>query len=76
MADECQEILDDLERFLDGECEADVEHLIATHLGDCPPCMDRSDFERRLRALIADSCRVRAPREVIERVRVRLGQLA
>lgn len=76
MYDECQEILDDLERYLDGECVADVEHLIATHLGDCPPCMDRSDFERRLRALIADSCRVRAPVEVIDRVKVRLAQLS
>lgn len=75
MSDQCEEILEDLQRYLDGECAVDVEHLIAIHLRDCLPCMERSDFERRLRALIADSCRVRAPAAVIERVQIRLAEL-
>ena len=76
MTDECHQILSDLAIYLDGECPADVEHLVTAHLTDCPPCMDRADFERRLRAMLARSCKQRAPEDVIQRVRARLSDLA
>ncbi len=76
MADECREILRDLAQYLDGECTVEAEHLVTRHLIDCPPCMDRADFERQLRSLLARSCRVHAPEDVLARVRARLSRLA
>jgi mycothiol system anti-sigma-R factor len=72
MADGCREVLDDLERYLDGECPDQLEAVIAEHLADCPPCLSRSDFERALRDLVARQCRDTAPSSLLDRV---LGEL-
>ena len=66
--DECREVLDNLERYLDGECPADLEAVVAEHLSDCPPCLHRSDFERALSSLIARHCRDTAPAGLLDRV--------
>lgn len=76
MSHECQQILKDLALYLDGECDPAVEHTITQHLTGCPPCMERSDFERTLRAMLARSCHERAPQAVLDRVRARLAKLA
>ena len=70
---ECHEVLEDLERYLDGECPEQFEAAVARHLADCHPCLTRSDFERALRALIARHCRATAPPGLLERVVARLG---
>jgi len=72
MADSCREVLDDLERYLDGECSGQLSAVIADHLADCPPCLSRSDFERALRDLVARHCRDTAPADLLERVRSQL----
>lgn len=68
MTDDCLEVLDDIERYLDGECPADVAAVISRHLADCSPCLYRSDFERSLRALVARNCRDQAPPGLLDRV--------
>lgn len=72
MAERCREVLDDLERYLDGECPDRVEVVIAEHLADCPPCLHRSDFERALRDIVARNCRDAAPSGLLDSV---MGQL-
>lgn len=72
MNDDCHEVLQRLERYLDGECPPDLEMVVAAHLQDCPPCLGRSDFERRLRAMIARKCKDAAPEGLIDRVAERL----
>ena len=72
MADGCREVLDDLERYIDGECPDRLARVIADHLADCPPCLSRSDFERALRDLVASKCRDTAPADLVERVRSQL----
>lgn len=64
----CRDVLEDLERYVDGECPDQFEAMIARHLADCPPCLSRSDFERALRALIARHCREAAPADLLNRV--------
>lgn len=64
----CDEVLETLERYLDGECPDDIEGTVRNHLGDCPPCLDRADFERDLRALIASKCRESAPNGLADRI--------
>ena len=74
MSEPCQQILRDLEAYLDGELEVSLEQVVATHLSDCPPCMHRADFERRLRQLVARACTARAPEVTLARVRQRLAE--
>jgi anti-sigma factor (TIGR02949 family) len=64
----CRDALDDLERYLDHECGPELEAAIRTHLGDCPPCLDRAGFERELRAIVARCCRDAAPSGLLDRV--------
>ncbi len=68
MADGCREVLDDLERYLDGECPSQLAAVITRHLADCDPCLSRSDFERSLRAIVARHCREAAPSDLLDRV--------
>jgi mycothiol system anti-sigma-R factor len=68
----CQEALDELERFLDGELPDPSVGRIEAHLADCHPCMDRASFEEQLRALVKRGCADSAPPELVERIRVGL----
>lgn len=68
MHPDCQEVLADLETYLDRECPEQLESAIARHLADCEPCLNRSDFERSLRALVARHCRDAAPAGLLNRV--------
>lgn len=68
MKDECRDALDELELYLDDECGPDLEAAIREHLGDCPPCLDRADFERDLRAIVATHCKDAAPSGLLDRV--------
>jgi anti-sigma factor (TIGR02949 family) len=69
---DCEEVLRSIERFLDGELSEDVRADVAEHLGRCGPCMDRAEFRRRLKALLASRCRSEAPEELFARVRALL----
>lgn len=68
MKSSCQEVLEELDTFLDNECGEDLAASVRKHLGDCPPCMDRADFERALRDLIASKCRDAAPSGLVDRI--------
>jgi mycothiol system anti-sigma-R factor len=72
MSDDCAKVIRELELYLDGETVDSVEALIARHLDECPPCLDRAEFERRLRAIIADKCTDCAPAYLHERIVIRL----
>jgi mycothiol system anti-sigma-R factor len=72
MNEDCREVLDRLEIYLDGETQVDLEVAIQHHLQDCLPCLDRAEFERELRALVAAKCRDCAPPGLLTRVRIRL----
>jgi anti-sigma factor (TIGR02949 family) len=68
MGEECRKALARLQVYLDGECETALEVAISRHLEDCPPCLDRADFEREVRAIIARKCRMTAPQGLVDRV--------
>lgn len=70
----CREILDSLRTYLDGEQPGDLDGVIAEHLEACPPCLERADFERELKALIARTCRDEAPPGLADSVIARLGR--
>jgi anti-sigma factor (TIGR02949 family) len=68
---DCEEVLRDLEAFLDGELPSDRAAVIGDHLSTCSPCLDRGDFRRRLRVIVSEKCRpaVDLPPHLIDRVR-------
>ena len=68
---DCDEVLRDLEAFLDGELPADRAAVVGEHLEACSPCLGRSDFRLQLRVIVAQKCRGAAelPPRLEERVR-------
>lgn len=68
MHENCRKILGELQTFLDGECPDDFERLVVEHLHDCAPCLERAEFERELRLIVARKCREPAPDGLFERV--------
>lgn len=68
MKERCRDMLDELDTYLDGECGEGLEEKVREHLEDCPPCLDRADFLRELRSLIAAKCREPAPSGLLDRV--------
>ena len=72
-SEECQQALERLEAFLDGELADDDVGRVADHLTACYPCTDRVTFESELRALIQRSCADTAPPDLVDRIRTRLA---
>ncbi len=70
--DPCREIVAELQAFLDGELDGELEQVVGFHIADCPPCLGRADFERDLRAVVATRCRDAAPSGLLDRVVARL----
>jgi mycothiol system anti-sigma-R factor len=68
--DDCTETLREIERFLDGETSVSVGETIERHLSDCSPCMERAEFRRSLKAMLAAKCRGgdEVPQELRERI--------
>jgi anti-sigma factor (TIGR02949 family) len=53
---DCDEVLREVEAFLDHELSEDRREFIAVHLRTCSPCAKRADFQQRLRAIVARKC--------------------
>lgn len=69
---DCDEVLERLDRYLDGECPQDLEVIVRAHLDECSPCLDRADFQRKLRVLIASKCKDAAPSGLLDRIIMQL----
>lgn len=72
-AADCQEALDELERFLDGELPEGEVDRVRAHLSACYPCTDRASFEEQLRAIVRRGCTDAAPPDLVERIRAGLA---
>lgn len=53
---ECEQTLREIERWLDGECDASVKVDVQSHLSGCNPCMQRVEFRRRLKVVVQTKC--------------------
>jgi mycothiol system anti-sigma-R factor len=71
---ECQEALDTLYHFLDGELTEDRRHQIQHHLDECSPCLEAFDFEAELKMVIARRCREAVPEALRVRIAILLEQ--
>ncbi|WP_136192838.1 MULTISPECIES: mycothiol system anti-sigma-R factor [Actinomyces] len=69
----CSEARAHLERFLDHECDRDLEARLAEHVASCEHCSRQADAEKHLRELVRSRCAEQAPPALRARV---LGYLS
>ena len=74
--DDCEEALDKLHRFLDGELDEAHVETISAHLAQCYPCAERKHFEEQLRAIVRERCVEKAPQSLYVRIHGYLSQQA
>jgi mycothiol system anti-sigma-R factor len=65
----CDETLETLYHYLDGELTDERRTLIASHLDRCVYCGEAAHFEAELRVVIADCARARVPEPLLARIR-------
>lgn len=64
----CQEALEELYVFLDGEMTVEKREHIRVHLDDCNPCLEHYDFEAELRIVISKKCREAVPQSLKDKI--------
>jgi anti-sigma factor (TIGR02949 family) len=65
----CEEVIGKLLEYLDRELDAAAEPAVERHLETCRGCFSRAEFERRLRARVAETGDVKAPESLRRRMR-------
>lgn len=68
---DCNDALQTLYHYLDGELTPERRAAIQRHLDQCSPCLNAFDFEAELKVVIARSCRDQVP----ESLRLRVAEL-
>ncbi|MEV0898750.1 mycothiol system anti-sigma-R factor [Actinoplanes sp. NPDC049802] len=73
---DCSTVLDEVYLYLDLECSEDRRRLIQKHLDECAGCLREFGIEHDVKALVSRCCGdERAPAELRDRLRHKLGQL-
>jgi mycothiol system anti-sigma-R factor len=73
---DCGIVLSEVYLYLDLECSEERRSLIQKHLDDCSGCLREYGIEHEVKALVARCCGDEtAPKELRERLRVKLDQL-
>ncbi len=65
---DCDDTIERLYRYLDGELTDDRRANIKRHLDECAPCLGAFDFEAELRVVISSRCKDHVPDSLRERV--------
>ena len=71
---DCEETIERLYIYLDGELTDERRVEIKRHLDDCSPCLGAYDFEVELRRVISMKCRDHVPESLLARVRQALAE--
>jgi mycothiol system anti-sigma-R factor len=64
----CDETIERLYFYLDGELTEERRVEITRHLDLCGPCVDAFGFEAELRKVIANRCKDHVPETLLDRV--------
>jgi len=65
---DCNDTIERLYHYLDGELTDERRLEIKHHLDECSPCLDAFDFEAELRSVIANRCKDHVPDALRQRV--------
>lgn len=71
---DCEQVIEQLFAFLDQRLEEACSADIQRHLERCRECFSRAEFERKLRARIAEAAAVQAPPRLQQRIRSMLDE--
>lgn len=71
MKPSCEEVLRDVEVYLDGELSDPEAAAVAEHLSGCPECLEHEAFISRLRAIVRTKLGASstAPDALVDRIR-------
>ena len=70
---DCDEVLREVELYLDEELDPAERRHVEEHLAGCGECLSRAEFRERLRELISAKCKTEAvPAALLERIRTQL----
>ena len=72
MSEKCNEVLAELEAFVDGELPSEKMGEFVDHLHECPPCLHRADFQAKVKEIFRKKCEKTSsspPETLILRVR-------
>ncbi|HEX6206775.1 MAG TPA: zf-HC2 domain-containing protein [Actinomycetota bacterium] len=71
MKPSCEEVLRDIEVYLDGELPNPEAAALAEHLGACPECLEHEAFISRLRATLRTKLGASSevPDSLVDRIR-------
>jgi mycothiol system anti-sigma-R factor len=64
----CDDVLADLERYVDGELDHARSLMLSEHLRGCRPCLEHAEFRTRFKRVVRDKWSGQTPEELIERV--------
>jgi mycothiol system anti-sigma-R factor len=65
---DCDEVLNRVFEYLDGELTPSDVAKIQQHLDECSPCLAEHDLDQALKTLVRRSCAERAPDELRARI--------
>ena len=73
--EDCADFLERNVYFLDNELDESDCSAVRVHLDACNPCLEKYDLQRTVKAVVARSCSEAAPRELRERVMMRIREV-
>ncbi len=65
----CDEVLHEIEHYLHGELSEERSANLAQHIGECAPCFERAEFQRKLKEIVRAKCRCDTPEHLVVRIR-------
>jgi mycothiol system anti-sigma-R factor len=72
---DCDEVLNQVFEYLDGELTARDVEKIQQHLDECSPCLREHDLDVALKALVRRSCTERAPEDLRARILTQITEI-
>jgi mycothiol system anti-sigma-R factor len=72
---DCSEVLERVFFFIDNELPTADSSVIAHHLEECGPCLQKYDLERTVKSLVQRSCSEHAPEALRDKVLLRIRQV-
>ena len=73
--EDCVDFLERIVYLLDNELDEADCSAVRLHLDECNPCLEKYDLQRTVKAVVARSCSEAAPRELRERVMLRIREV-
>ena len=72
---DCDQVLVEIETYVDREVAVVRYEQIEAHLKLCPPCLERTEFRQRLKQIVASKCCSEiVPESLMARVRALIDE--